>query len=65
MSKTPVFDPFGLGNADPEPSLGQYRRAWRLLDLIATEWDSDPKSIQCFDRRIVADAKSLLREERH
>ncbi len=32
----------------------------RLLDLINAEWQSDPKSVACFDLRIVKDVKKAL-----
>jgi len=32
------------------------RKAIKLLDLVVTEWESDPTSVQCFDSRLVSDA---------
>lgn len=40
------------------------RRAWRVLDLIAAEFASDPTSVQCFDLRVVEEAKTVVREAR-
>lgn len=40
------------------------RRAWAVLQLIAYEFESDPMSVQCFDLRIVEEAKTLIREAR-
>lgn len=31
-----------------------------VLDLIVAEWDSDPSSTACFDRRIIERAKKCL-----
>lgn len=31
-----------------------------LLDLIASEWRSDPMSVQCFDLRIIARVHAAL-----
>lgn len=44
-------DDFGLDN-DHE--------AFRLLDLINAEFQSDPRSVQCFDLRIVARVKACI-----
>jgi len=33
--------------------------AVRLLDIIAAEFSSDPMSVQCFDLRIVEEAKKV------
>lgn len=35
-------------------------RVWHLMDLICAEWESDPLSTQCFDSRIVEEAKTLV-----
>lgn len=39
-------------------------RAVDLLELVVAEWNSDPMSAQCFDSRIVKDAKEVVRELR-
>lgn len=44
-------DPFGIEN-DHE--------AFRLLDLINAEFQSDPMSVQCFDLRIVERVKQCV-----
>ena len=36
------------------------KEALRLLALVVAEWNSDPMSVQCFDLRIVNDAKALV-----
>src|SRR5574341_1751419 len=35
---------------------------WTILDLIVTEFTTDPNSVACFDLRIVDRAKQLVRE---
>jgi len=40
------------------------RDAWRLLDLVVAEWESDPLSVQCFDLRIVEEAKQAVKRRR-
>lgn len=35
---------------------------WTVLDLIVAEFTSDPTSVACFDRRLVARALELNRE---
>lgn len=37
-------------------------RAWKVLDLIVAEFESDPMSVQCFDLRTVAEAKAVIIE---
>lgn len=37
-------------------------RAWKVLDLIVAEFESDPMSVQCFDLRTVAEAKAVITE---
>ena len=37
-------------------------RAIEILDIVVAEWDSDPMSVQCFDLRIVQEAKDLVKE---
>ena len=34
--------------------------AVRLLDLVVAEWNSDPMSVQCFDKRIVDEARYVI-----
>ena len=34
----------------------------RLLGLVVAEWKSDPMSVQCFDLRIVEEAKRVVAE---
>ena len=36
------------------------KEAARLLDLVVAEWRSDPMSVQCFDLRIVKQAKEVM-----
>lgn len=36
------------------------QRAWEILDIVVAEWKSDPLSVQCFDLRIVEEAKRLI-----
>lgn len=38
--------------------------AWRLLDLINAEWESDPLSVQCFDQRIIEQTQAALKRHR-
>jgi hypothetical protein len=38
------------------------RDGMRLLGLIVAEWKSDPMSVQCFDLRIVKEAKAVVAE---
>lgn len=40
----------------------KFQEAMRLLDLIIAEWESEPMSVQCFDLRIVNEAKALVSE---
>lgn len=40
------------------------REAWRLLALVVAEWESDPMSVQCFDLRIVEDAKQAVKRRK-
>ena len=49
---------------EPEPSLDQYRRAWRLLEMVAAEWKTEPMAVQCFDLRIVRETLKLMEEPR-
>lgn len=36
----------------------------RLLDLIDAEWQRDPMSVACFDRRIIEDVRKALADHR-
>jgi hypothetical protein len=47
-----------------EDSFANDREAHRLLDLIVTEFESDPMSVQCFDLRIVEAAKLCVAKRR-
>ena len=38
--------------------------AVRLLDIISAEFTSDPMSVQCFDLRIVEQAKAVSAQAR-
>lgn len=40
------------------------REAWRLLDLVVAEWESDPQSVACFDLRVVERAKRAVARRR-
>jgi len=51
MAKREFVDPFDIGNDD---------EAFRLLDLINAEFQSDPQSVQCFDLRIVQRVKECV-----
>ena len=35
------------------------KRLLQIMDLVVAEWESDPISAQCFDLRIVNEAKML------
>jgi hypothetical protein len=38
-------------------------RMWQVMRLVVAEWTTDPRSVECFDLRIVEEAVSLV--ERH
>lgn len=38
------------------------RDAVRVLGLIAAEFRTDPQSVQCFDLRVVEEAKAIVAE---
>lgn len=40
------------------------REAVELLAVIAAEFESDPKSVQCFDLRVVERAKAVTKQLR-
>lgn len=44
---------------DIEEGFTLKHRAVELLDLVVAEWRSDPTSVQCFDLRIVEEAKEV------
>lgn len=39
-------------------------RVWALMDIICTEWKTDPQSVQCFDLRIVTECIALLEKRK-
>lgn len=47
-----------------DPTGEAANEAWRVLDLIAAEFASDPMSVQCFDLRVVERAKAVVAERR-
>ena len=47
---------------DEEKAIERGGRAIDLLRTIVREWESDPMSVQCFDLRVVAQARALVRE---
>lgn len=46
------------------PDIEAMNRAFKVLDLIAAEFASDPMSVQCFDRRTVAEARAVIEERK-
>jgi len=52
------------GVKELEKKFDRDRRIWELVDLIVSEWDSDPMSVQCFDLRIVQEIKQLLEDHK-
>lgn len=40
------------------------KRVWEILDIIVAEFETDPTSVQCFDLRIVEEAKKLVRDRK-
>lgn len=40
------------------------KELYRVLDLIVMEFKTDPMSVQCFDLRIVEEAKNLVDDNR-
>lgn len=36
-------------------------RAQEILELVVSEWNTDPTSVQCFDLRIVKEAKAVVK----
>jgi len=47
--------------AELEEEFKLKRRAVEILDLVVSEWESDPVSVQCFDLRLVAEAKKVVK----
>ena len=39
-------------------------RLLEIMGLVVAEWESDPTSVQCFDLRIVDEAKRLWAERK-
>lgn len=39
-------------------------RLLEILGLVVSEWSTDPMSVQCFDLRIVEEAKALWEERK-
>ena len=39
-------------------------RLLQIMGLVIAEWESDPMSVQCFDLRIVNEAKELWTERK-
>jgi hypothetical protein len=37
-------------------------RLMQIMGLVIAEWESDPMSVQCFDLRLVREARSLWKE---
>lgn len=54
--------PFGFGGLvrDRSELLPREREVYEVLDLIVSEFESDPTSVQCFDLRIVERAKNAV-----
>jgi hypothetical protein len=38
------------------------RRGLEILSIIVAEWKSDPTSVQCFDLKIVEEAKGIVKQ---
>lgn len=43
-----------------DPVYDNDMEAWKVLDLIVAEFESDPMSVQCFDLRTVERAKKCV-----
>lgn len=39
-------------------------RALQIFSIVVNEWESDPMSVQCFDLRIVNEARKIEKELR-
>ncbi len=39
-------------------------RLLEIMDLVVAEWESDPMSVQCFDLRIVEEAKAASKRRK-
>lgn len=46
---------------DPVEAYQPWRTVYDVLDAIVTEWDTDPTSVACFDLRLIARAKEILK----
>lgn len=46
----------------PQPDLEVANRALKVLAIIVAEFTSDVTSVQCFDRRTVAEAEAIIEE---
>lgn len=60
MRKLRDYQPFMA----PDPTFENEREAMIVLDLIVSEFESDPMSVQCFDLRIVERAKEIIAQRR-
>ena len=47
-----------------DPFYDNDKEAWKVLDLIVAEFESDPMSVQCFDLRIVERAKECVAKQK-
>ena len=45
-------------------TLENVQEAFNLLELIFAEWQTDPKSVQCFDARTINRTEKLLNWKR-
>ena len=50
--------------ADAERRFEIDERLLEIMGIVVAEWESDPASVQCFDLRIVKEAKDLWRERK-
>ena len=49
---------------DLEAQFARNTRVWEIMDIIVAEWEADIQSVQCFDLRIVEEAKQLVRNNK-
>lgn len=56
MSRFPTFY---------DPICDLQDEAFRVLDLIVAEFETDPMSVQCFDLRTVERAKKVIEDRKH
>ena len=47
-----------------DPIYENEKAAMKVLALIVAEFESDPMSVQCFDLRVVAQAKEIVANRR-